>query len=805
MLLEWIQIEQCNLASLPKSDKTQNGISLSEKLFQITDTLQVTGTLVDVILEIPQELRGSSGSVLSLCGALAHLKEWFNASVTTVIHPTVLCDLDPLLADCHQQLCQFVKAKTVGCFEEFESNWNIVWRGKVSVIDKTVHRGYVLPGFVLKKRDGNNLFEETTVFGRTLEVLDEVDIGTIPAYMFTKERYNLYLADTHSHSLAFMDQLISDHHTGIVARLACYRKPLDESSANHNHYLNSATWKESIMADLMFVQEPEEELLSGYSYHHFLITSPRQPSTDLQSLTVTRLCPTEALNGSVMSLLMKSAVRSCEEESPADADKNCCEMLSELPTLDAEALEEFNKILWQKQTELLHQWIRERIHQGQGQKVMLSEVNDFFTNVYTQLRQNLWGELPKFQQSCECPPIPQTKTVLSELEINPTEWQERQLLIYCESQKRTLSRLQSTESVALSSPIQPAQEPTSIDIKDLLKLFKPDGTPSTENLSPIRKKTKGRCKKSVVPNPEDLGQETIPTYLQSCCHDIYLNRDKKGERLDIHKQRLQERFIKEETNSSCSVPTFNLGKKRKKVSSPQKSGKRLKSPVGLKPLVKSPLRKLRKSPRKTAQHSTDLNVRRSPRKTSSLSLNIRRSPRKTSSLGTRAELDSQKSPCPPNTDILSLRRSPRKSAHLVSTQRRHSLYEPALRGGSLKESTASKASRLSLSGTESRRKSLASGDESKEKLRLSRSERHKQKLLDIVADVLQEKGVDPSSPIHASCATRLYKVTKLYVMDLPTSENLRQEMRRIAEGQVQQVIDVETRRQNIGGKETKGR
>ncbi|XP_069113630.1 uncharacterized protein [Argopecten irradians] len=43
MLLEWIQIEQCNLASLPKSDKTQNGISLSEKLFQITDTLQVTG------------------------------------------------------------------------------------------------------------------------------------------------------------------------------------------------------------------------------------------------------------------------------------------------------------------------------------------------------------------------------------------------------------------------------------------------------------------------------------------------------------------------------------------------------------------------------------------------------------------------------------------------------------------------------------------------------------------------------------------------------------------------------------------
>ncbi|XP_033729594.1 mdm2-binding protein-like, partial [Pecten maximus] len=406
---EWIKIEECNHGSLPPLDVTQKCISLSEKLFQITDTLQVTGTLVDVILEIPQDPQGSPESVLSLCGALGHLKEWFNASVTTVIQPALLCDLDPLLADCHQQLCQFVKAKTVGCFEDFESHWDDVWRGKVSVIDKTVHRGYVLPGFVLKKSDRCDLGEEPKMLGRMLDVLDEVAVGTIPAYMFTKERYSLCLADSHPHSLAFMDQLTSDHDTGIVARLASYRKPLDDCSTNHNRYLNSTTWKESIMADIMFVQEPEEELLSGYSYLHFLITSPRQPSKQ-QSLTVTRLCPPEALNGSLMTMLFKNAVRPCDEASFADGDLNPSDILSELPALDADTLEEFNNILWQKQTELLHQWLRER---GQGHKVKLSEVKDFFANIYTDLRDSLWCDLPKFQPSFESPPTLQANGALS--------------------------------------------------------------------------------------------------------------------------------------------------------------------------------------------------------------------------------------------------------------------------------------------------------------------------------------------------------------------------------------------------------
>ncbi|XP_021355736.1 mdm2-binding protein-like isoform X1 [Mizuhopecten yessoensis] len=795
--VQWIEIDQCNSSSLPLTDNAQNGVSLSEKLFQITDTLQVTGTLVDIIIEFPHELQGSAESLLSLCGALGHLKEWYNASVTTVIHPALLCDLDPLLADSHRQLCDFVKAKAVGCFEDFENNQEDVWRGKVSVIDKTVHRGYVLPGFVLKKCDGFDLGEEQRVWGRTLEVLDEVALTTIPAFMITKERYSLCLADSHPHSRAFVDQLTADRHTGIVARLACYNKPLDECSTNHNRYLNSTTWKESIMSDIMFVQEPEEELLSGYSYLHFLITSPRQPSPLQQRLSVTRLCPPEALNGSLMTLLFKNAVQPSDDGGKDEVD--CGDILSELPALDTEMLEEFNRILWKRQTELLHQWLEEREHQGQGQRVKVSEVKDFFTNIYTELLHSLWCELPKFQPSCASSPAVEATGASSELEINPTEWQERQLLIFCESQKRTLSRLQSTDSVALSSPIQPAQEPTSIDIKDLLKMFKPDGTAANENLSPIRKKRQGRCKKSVVPNSEDLGQETIPTYLQSCCHDIYLNRDKKGERLDSHKQKLQERYIRDETDSSCSVPIFNLGKKKKKASSPQKSGKRPKTSVRVKPSVKSPLKTLRKSPRKNPSA-----------KFAGADSNIRRSPRKVSSLSTRAELPQQLSPSQSNTDFLPLRRSPRKatSQSAFSSQRRHSLYEPAIRGGNARESTAPRGSRLSLSGTESRMNSSASNrraSETMEQQRVSRSERHKKKLQDIVDDVLQKNGVDRSSAIYTSCATRLFKVTKLYVMDLPTSENLRQEMRMIAEGQVQPVIDVETRRQSIGGKDMKGR
>lgn len=100
-----------------------------------------------------------------------------------------------------------------------------------------------------------------------------------------------------------------------------------------------------------------------------------------------------------------------------------------------------------------------------------------------------------------------------------------------------------------------------------------------------------------------------------------------------------------------------------------------------------------------------------------------------------------------------------------------------------------------------RRKSLTAvqttGSDKAER-RESRSERHKRKLEEIVTDVIQKHGVSPEDPIYKSCIQKLFKVTKIFVMDLPNSQNLRSEMRNIAEGQVKQVVDLEKRKQMKG-------
>lgn len=152
--------------------------------------------------------------------------------------------------------------------------------------------------------------------------------------------------------------------------------------------------------------------------------------------------------------------------------------------------------------------------------------------------------------------------------------------------------------------------------------------------------------------------------------------------------------------------------------SPKKGEKRPKSPVGVKKLVKSPSKTLRKSPRKNSH----------PRSTVTES-KLRKSPRK-SAPSQVTQFTNQSSPRKSNTDVSTLRRSPRKktvSGIVLSHQRRHSLYEPGIVGGNTDDTTIPKQNGSALLGTESRRTSSAShgSAETAEQQRLSRSERHK--------------------------------------------------------------------------------
>ena len=82
----------------------------------------------------------------------------------------------------------------------------------------------------------------------------------------------------------------------------------------------------------------------------------------------------------------------------------------------------------------------------------------------------------------------------------------------------------------------------------------------------------------------------------------------------------------------------------------------------------------------------------------------------------------------------------------------------------------------------------------KDKERESRSERNKKKLKEICLISLKDRGVGRNDAIFNGCFTRLYSISKSFVKDLKTSQNLREEMRKIVESHADLVVNFEKNR-----------
>ena len=79
----------------------------------------------------------------------------------------------------------------------------------------------------------------------------------------------------------------------------------------------------------------------------------------------------------------------------------------------------------------------------------------------------------------------------------------------------------------------------------------------------------------------------------------------------------------------------------------------------------------------------------------------------------------------------------------------------------------------------------------KEKEKESRSDRNKAKLKEICLVTLKERGVKRSDAIFTNCFTRLYTISKSFVKDLKTSQNLREAMKKIVESNVDLIVTFE--------------
>lgn len=83
---------------------------------------------------------------------------------------------------------------------------------------------------------------------------------------------------------------------------------------------------------------------------------------------------------------------------------------------------------------------------------------------------------------------------------------------------------------------------------------------------------------------------------------------------------------------------------------------------------------------------------------------------------------------------------------------------------------------------------------SKDTEKESRSERNKKKLKEICMITLKDRGVGRKDEIFNNCFTRLYTISKSFVKDLKSSQNLREEMGKIVQSHVDLIITFEKNR-----------
>ncbi|XP_053389119.1 mdm2-binding protein-like [Mercenaria mercenaria] len=695
-----------------------------------------SGIVVDVYLW-PPKVSDKSDYILFL-GALRRLKDWHNAHV-------VVFEPDP--SPDTEFLQKFLSADVYVDIEGFHVKGdNLMWRGKVSVCDKIENKGLTVPGVSMHK-----IREETPdlqfpiieqnrdgcCMGRMLEVLDEVALSSVPSLMKTP-------------------------HTGMLARLAVYPEQEEQPSCGEVG-LSTEAWKENIMADIQFVQEPEEDLQDNYEFLYFIITSPDEHQT-LESFVAFAylLQHPYHLNGELVNTMYSSST------NPVKGDNNTEVDLSDLPLMSWETLRNVEADIVSLQRTMLHKWAETKQGRNEGTEVQ-SEV---LAAMLAEIRLKYFNKLKEKLKDCETfKDIPAKWRINVKKEIydgteNTAEWPERLGLQYMESQKRSLSRVQSSESMPMSSPIQPSEVTTSIDIQSFLKFFQPDGSASNTNMSPVHRRHPCRTKSKLsTPDTASPHQPSWPESKDITSHDVYYNVDKKAEKVNKHLNKLQEKYVKEETYSSCLSPVCLFPRATKKQHVKQEM-------------------ELRRSPRKKNPRSVfDENL---PGFNSSLKNSGRLSDSHTP-LGTLHDNESRRRfSTPQGLPLQNVRRLSSSLSKEFSSQRRSSDV------GLSQVPVPKQLDKLRRQSDAGSSFTTPQGEGMKKE---SRSERHKRRLQEIVDRVLVDNGVCKTDPIYKSCSSRLFKVTKLFVMDLPNSRNLKDEMQKIAESQVKQVIEVDRSRQ----------
>lgn len=720
--------------------------NLCDILHKIADDLPIAGSIVNVILDLTA-VDDIDGSFLSLLhGVLKRYQLWLCANITLL--------LPEPKANSYKNTDILLEVLAVSTFTQLSHipiKHYAKWRGSFVFSDTQNGKDKLFPGFLLEttiksspinidikdetpEDNSENTLEavnSTFKLANLMKILDLVDVHTIPLFMIKPKLYRLSLQNLYPQSQNLLQYFSNLDKIAMIVSVPRYSTKSTIPTYSSME-LGTSAWKECVMADLVQDTVPQYNHHDNDVVHMVLIHKDFSSSSnvDRQSLF------TYPLQGYLLrspSELSGQVIDILHLTPPLYlADQELPEpLLPDLPVITGKCLHMIHNQLTKAQFFALKYFYEN----FSCPKKISSE--DFF-HFLSDIQEKFLGKVKEKMPLVPCLENFNKEFLtcnFGELDSEPMSWSERLYISRLESVKKAICRFRSFDSLSLSSPFLPSEQTPPTGIDEILSHFLPNGQSSGTLLSPLP--SQHHLRSYVYPSVEEEFETTTlewPLCREARFPGVCYNKDVNSEKIQSRLNKISDKFVSSET--SCSI-LGSLNPITHSISvAPLNTQRSKRDPSYVK--QKSEIAKLRR------RSMSDCNLTKSNKKADLPSTGSSR--KRLSNPQPQSTLDESKNKA----------RSPNEKSSLTKS-----------------------SSDTTLMRLEKERK-------------MSRSERHRKKLEEIVHAVLKHEGVTEKDEIFKRCALRLFKVTKLYVMDLPNSHNLSQDMKRIAEGQVKHVIGLET-------------
>ncbi|XP_040551878.1 mdm2-binding protein isoform X4 [Gallus gallus] len=748
-------IEKClgNIQNFEEDDNnSRESLSMAdvydeaaESLHQLADRLPAPGrAMVDIILQAVEGDAPKLKDCLPVIGALKHLREWHSAQITIATSDS----------KGWQKIADYLSADFVSSDNVLDViNLKELWRGKVQIWERKFASEVSFPEFCMKSTSAkplstshvNSCFavkeEQRCVnsdalpevfhyYGPALEFLRMVVLSELPPFFISDLEFELSLArkGRKEMSALLLDQISSlSGKVGALVSLTCNVSSIAIPSPAQ---LSTKKWKEYMARKPKVITVPEIDLKGESCRYYFLLQgngSGGCKATLIHSATQINGMATLA----AVNRMLKTNAGETESNFPID------DFIESLPRFCGKQIVQREKKLSHLQASALKEYLKRKKLTEQPPVISTGELKSLL-ELTRECFLDLWRtNLPEsvLQKAAN---KTSSHTVASEsdlMEPNPLEWPERHVLQNLENfekikQKMRASMLAHSSEQLLGHKDSQRESLTSLDAKELLKYFTPEGLP-VGDLQPLH----------------------IP---KRYCLD-----NRKALERDLGYAELQARLIRYETQTTCTKECCPL-------------------PVVLSPLpaVLSPL----PSPAVLSEPGSVPDGESLQSEFRTEVLRLKRRSKDLDCFCPRKRLMKSES-----TDSLLSQASGGNGSHnaVVVTRKRSersvSLTSMVLKQSGQPHKAATRSGSAScVSATES---------ETSKPVKESRSQKHTRMLKEVVAKTLQKHGIAEDHKCFASCSQRLFEISKFYLKDLKTSRGLLDEMKKTASNNAKQVIE----------------